>query len=268
MKTKYPFNIDKLNTYSYFCGMAKMSLLFLGSKPIGYHCLHYLIQEKDKLNLEIVGLLTNDNPRFGHETSILKLANQHQIPVIDNLDEMPSVDYIYSVQYHEILKAEHIMKARKLAINLHMAPLPDYRGCNQFSFAIAENKKEFGTTIHVMDNGIDHGDILFEKRFPISTNCWVNELYQQTFDASLDLFIETIRDILNENFIRLPQKDLVNTRGTSIHYRSEIQQLKQIDLSWEQEKIERYIRATYMPGFEPPFTLVEGEKLYFTKNWA
>jgi hypothetical protein len=66
----------------------------------------------------------------------------------------------------------------------------------------------------------------------------------------------------------LPQKDLVNTRGTSIHYRSEIQQLKQIDLSWEQEKIERYIRATYMPGFEPPFTLVEGEKLYFTKNWA
>lgn len=247
--------------------MEKQSLLFLGSKPVGYHCLYYLLQQREQLNLEIVGILTNDNPVFSAELSLKKLADQYHIPIIDGLDDMPEVDYIYSVQYHEILHKQHIAKARKIALNLHMAPLPEYRGCNQFSFALADNKKEFGTTIHQIDTGIDHGDILFERRFPIPENCWVNELYQLTFDASIDLFIESLSDILNGNYTRTTQQSLIASRGTSIHYRNEINTLKQINLSEGDEIISRKIRATYMPGFEPPFTMIGNEKIYFRKEW-
>lgn len=80
------------------------------------------------------------------------------------------ISFIVCNIVEEILNAEHIGHAKNIALNLHMAPLPEYRGCNQFSFAIADNKKEFGTTIHKMDTGIDHGNILFEKRFPIQMN--------------------------------------------------------------------------------------------------
>jgi methionyl-tRNA formyltransferase len=247
--------------------MSKATLLFLGSKPIGYHCLHYLLDQREHLNVEVSGVLTNNNSRFDANLSITKLAEQHNVPVIASLDEMPEVDYIYSVQYHDILKPFHIQKAKKIALNLHMAPLPEYRGCNQFSFAIAEGKTEFGTTIHQMDANIDHGAILFEKRFAIPDNIWVEELYETTFNESLDLFIETLRSILNGSYKPISQSSLINERGSSIHYRHEIQDLKKIDLNWDNEKIERHIRATYMPGFEPPYTIVNNERMYFKKDW-
>jgi methionyl-tRNA formyltransferase len=247
--------------------MEKQSLLFLGSKPIGYHCLYYIIQQKEILQIDLVGILTNDNPTFSSELSLKKLAQDNDIPVFNSLDEIPQVDIIYSVQYHEILKEKHLNRATRIALNLHMAPLPEYRGCNQFSFAIAENKKEFGTTIHKMDAGIDHGDILFERRFSIPENCWVNELYELTFNESIDLFIETIHHIINQNYSLTSQESLVPIRGTSIHYRHEILSLKQIDLSMGAMHIERIIRATYMPGFEPPYFMMGNEKIYFCKAW-
>ncbi|MBK7763040.1 MAG: hypothetical protein IPI46_06655 [Bacteroidetes bacterium] len=247
--------------------MQKQTLLFLGSKPIGYHCLLYLLQNRELLQIEIVGLMTNDNPVFSKSLSLKSLANEYQIPLIDHLDDIPKADYIYSVQYHEILKAHHIAKAKKIAVNLHMAPLPEYRGCNQFSFAIVDEKKEFGTTIHKIHTGIDDGDILFEQRFPIPENCWVAELYQLTYEASLILFKTSISKLLKGDFTPASQNDLRFQRSTSIHYRNEINNLKKIDLNWDQEKIDRHIRATYMPGFEPPYTLLGNEKIYFTKSW-
>jgi len=247
--------------------MSKQSVLFLGSKPIGYHCLNYLIQHQDALNIEIIGLLSNDNAAFDSSLSLKKLAQAHNIPFITALKEMPISDFLISVQYHEILKAHDIAKAKILAINLHMAPLPEYRGCNQFSFAILDDKKEFGTTIHQMDARIDHGDIIAEKRFPIPTNCWVNDLYDLTYKASLTLFQENIANILSNQFSTKPQKDFENERSTSIHYRNEISDIKRIDLSWDKAKVERHIRATYMPGFEPPYTMIDNEKIYFSTTW-
>ncbi len=247
--------------------MKKKSLVFLGSKPIGYHCLHYLIQQKERLGLELAGLITNDNTRFSNELSLTRLALEHGIPVYQSLDELPEADFFYSVQYHEILKVHHIQKAKKVALNLHMAPLPEYRGCNQFSFAIVDNKKEFGTTIHQMDAGIDHGDIVFERRFDIPENCWVDDLYELTLNNSIDLFIESIHDILDGNYSLTPQKNLVHERGTSLHFRKEIEVLKQIDFNWNSDLISRHIRATYMPGFEPPYAMIGKQKIYFKKEW-
>ncbi len=248
--------------------MNRQKILFLGSKPIGYYCLKHLIEHQDALNIDIQGILTNDNPRFNPDLSIGTLALEHQIPLIVKEDDMPETDYIISVQYHNILTKQQIAKAKKLAVNLHMAPLPEYRGCNQFSFAIVDRAKEFGTTLHVMDEGIDHGDLLFENRFTIPEHCWVDQLYHLTYDASLALFKDSISLILNEQYQRIPQSSLIPQRGTSLHFRKEMNSIKQIDLDWDAEKIERHIRASYMPGFEPPYCMIQGQKIYFEKTWV
>lgn len=236
----------------------------MGSKPIGYDCFAYLIAEQEALNIQISGLLTHSRREFGNAHDLNELAREHNIPVLDSLDDVPECDIIYSVQYHQILKKEHIAKAKQIAVNLHMAPLPEYRGSNQFSFAIIEGKEEFGTTIHQIDERIDHGAILFQKRFPIPENCWVNDLYQLTYDASLKLFKQTLAHVVSNNYTAVPQQTLENKYGASLHLRGEINKLKQIDLNWDNEKIKRYIRATYMPGFEPPYCIVDGKKLYFS----
>ncbi|MGN6567032.1 MAG: formyltransferase family protein [Flavipsychrobacter sp.] len=236
----------------------------MGSKPIGYDCFAYLIAEQEALNIQISGLLTHSRKEFGNAHDLNELAREHNIPVLDSLNNIPECDIIYSVQYHQILKKEHITKAKQVAVNLHMAPLPEYRGSNQFSYAIIEGKEEFGTTIHQIDERIDHGAILFQKRFPIPENCWVNDLYQLTYDASLKLFKQTLAHVVSGNYTAVPQQTLENKYGSSLHLRGEINKLKQIDLNWDNEKIKRYIRATYMPGFEPPYCIVDGKKLYFS----
>jgi methionyl-tRNA formyltransferase len=239
------------------------TVIFLGSKPIGYYCLEYLIANQNNLQYNIVGVLSNDNARFDASLSVLQLATANHIPILQSLDDIPAVDILYSVQYHQILSAATIGKAKR-AYNLHMAPLPEYRGCNQFSFAIADGAKEFGTTIHAMDAKIDHGDIAFETRFALPETIWISELYAQTEAASLALFKTSLDKIINNQITYTSQNSLIATRGTSIHYRKDIQQLKQIDLNWDAAKIDRHIRAAYMPGFEPPFTMLQNKKIYFT----
>lgn len=246
--------------------MEKKKINFLGSKPIGYKCFEFLISKANELNYSITGLLTHTRTEFGNDYNITELAHKNNIPIYSNLDSMPECDIIYSVQYHELLKQEHINKAKQVALNLHMAPLPEYRGSNQFSFAIIDGKKEFGTTIHKISVGIDSGAILFQKRFPIPENCWVNTLYELTFSASVKLFQQTLKHIIEGNYQPMEQDLLINKYGTNFHYRKEIAQLKIIDLKWEQEKIERYIRAVAMPGFEQPYCLINGEKVYFVKK--
>ncbi len=245
--------------------MPKKKLVFLGSKPIGYECFAYLLSQKEALDIEIAGLLTHARKEFGNAHDLNILAMEHGIPVLDSLEDLPECDLMYSVQYHEILKQEHLDKA-KVTINLHMAPLPEYRGSNQFSFAIIEKKEEFGATIHLVDTQIDHGDILFQKRFPIPANCWVGDLYQLTYDASLNLFRQTLGHVVSGNYQPVSQASLIGKFGTSLHYRKEMAALKIIDLDWEKEKVERYIRATSMPGFEPPYCIVDGKKIHFTKQ--
>jgi methionyl-tRNA formyltransferase len=239
-------------------------VVFLGSKPIGYRCFEYLLSAAPSLSIEVCGLLTQARKEFDGDADLALLAAQHNVPIIANPDEIPDCDLLYSVQYHLILKPHHIAKAKEIALNLHMAPLPEYRGSNQFSFAIIDGKKEFGTTIHEMDARIDHGDILYQKRFAIPEGCWINDLYQLTFDASVALFKETLADIVAGRYTKTPQQSLATKYGTSLHYRSEIASLKEIDMDWDAEKIERHIRATSMPGFEPPYFLMDGRKIYFT----
>jgi methionyl-tRNA formyltransferase len=240
-------------------------VIFLGSKPIGYFCFEHLLTHQKEYNIEIIGLLTNNTNRMG-KADLTELAKQHNITVFQSLDDITNLkcDFLISVQYHQILKKEHLSIASRMPINLHMAPLPEYRGCNQFTFAILDAKEEFGSTLHIMDEGIDSGDILAEERFLIPPNCFVNELYELTLEASKHLFETKIREILSGKVKPIPQDSLLSERTTSTHYRKEIASVKKIDLNWKEEKVWRHVRATSMPGFAPPYAEVNGVKLNIT----
>ncbi len=242
----------------------------MGSKSIGSFCLQYILDHQKKLDIEVVALFTNNRQLNNQERSVTTIANENSIPVHGSLEELnqySDIDFILSVQYHEILKQDHINVANKLAINLHMAPLPEYRGCNQFSFAIIDEAKEFGTTLHRLESGIDNGAILAENRFSIPTNCDVKTLHQLTNKASEELFKNAIANIIAGKFIPIEQAHLIKERGTSLHYRKEINDLKVIDLTWNEEKIDRYIRATYFPPFPPPYAVKDGKQIPLTLNW-
>lgn len=245
-------------------------IVFLGSKNVGYNALSYLIQNSPILNIEIVGVLSNNRTLYSDKKNVHDLALTNNIPFLSHPDELLGIDnydFLISVQYHKIIKQKHIDTAKELAINLHMAPLPEYRGCNQFSFAIIDQIKEFGTTLHVLDSGIDSGDILFESRFNIDVNETVVSLYEKTLEKSIRLFKENISKILVGDYSRTPQKQLYSQRSSNFHLRNEIHDIKQIDPKWSDEKIDRYVRATYFPPFPPPYFVKNGKKIELSLDW-
>lgn len=241
------------------------SIAFLGAKSVGFACLKILQQLQQNGNFSIDAVFTNLNRNVEINKRLIDFASEHNMKVYEDIDDILNIDkfdYIISVQYHKILKTEHIARAKKLAINLHMAPLPEFRGCNQFSYAIINNAKVFGTTLHVINEKIDNGDIIAENRFDIPENCFVNDLYELTLTKSIELFNDNVNNILNDIYTLTPQADLVAERGTMLGFRKDIDKLKQIDLAWDKDKIEAHIRATLMPDFEPPFIMVGDRKLY------
>ena len=246
------------------------SIVFMGGKEIGYHCLNFLLSNSQSLNCEVTAVLSSGRMLFEPDLSINDLCAQHKVPVPDSLDAFlnhPAPDLIVSVQYHEILKERHIAHAKRLAVNLHMAPLPEYRGCNQFSFAILDGASEFGTTIHRLEPGIDSGDLIAETRFPIAGDATARSLYQDTYEHSLALFGDAIASIIGDSYSLTTQESLVAERGTSYHFRHEINDIKVCEPSWPAERIKRHIRATWFPPFEPPYMMVDGQKTYLSPDW-
>ena len=94
------------------------TVVFLGSKNIGFECLKHLYDNQNNLDFELIGVLTNVRGK-----KIIEYCKGKSIRVINNLDEfleIDSCDIAISIQYHEILKKQHIQKATEIFVNLHI----------------------------------------------------------------------------------------------------------------------------------------------------
>lgn len=236
-------------------------VIFLGGKEIGVFCLSHIIELRQELGYELIGVVPNSNSLLSKDDRTIDLAKKHGIQVLNSIDiqVLKEVDYLVSVQYDTILDEAQISSVKKLALNLHMAPLPEYRGCNQFSFAIIDGVSEFGTSIHRLDPVIDGGDLICENRFEMDDELFVRELYDQTVQQSKTLFAAKWTEIISDRYELTPQSELTN-RKSGFHLRKEINDIKRIQKSWPLEKQLRYFRATYFPPFSPP-VLVDGEEV-------
>ena len=69
--------------------------------------------------------------------------------------------------------------AKIASINFHPAP-PKYRGRGGINYALYNEEKKFGVTVHLMDQKIDNGKIIAVKYFKIPKNCTVEKLFNLT----------------------------------------------------------------------------------------
>ncbi|MBL4653050.1 MAG: hypothetical protein JKY53_09350 [Flavobacteriales bacterium] len=245
-------------------------VVFLGGKEVGFFCLNHLLTHGKQLGIEVIGVLTSNKSISGIAFSFQNLCEEYSVPMLNNLNDLvdvSDVDILISVQYHLILSQEHIAKVNQIAINLHMAPLPEYRGCNQFSFAILDGVSEFGTTIHKLEESIDGGDLIAERRFKVVPNIFVKDLYDIALKESKLLFIQNIKAIIDDEITLIPQIDLPQERARGFHLRNEMEAIKQIDASWPVEQQKRHFRATYFPPFPPPVLVKGSEEIELDMNW-
>lgn len=77
-------------------------------------------------------------------------------------------DLILSIRYGSILKDDVLVIPRFGVLNLHSGLLPNYRGVMASFWAMLNNEKSIGTTLHYIDdNSIDTGRIIAQSSLPV-----------------------------------------------------------------------------------------------------
>jgi methionyl-tRNA formyltransferase len=91
------------------------------------------------------------------------------------------------------------------AFNVHGALLPAYRGANPTQWALLNDERETGVTIHCMTGEFDAGDIVGERRVPIHfTDTWL-DIHSRIRQATEDLLAEQLPRILDGSYDRRAQ---------------------------------------------------------------
>ncbi len=65
--------------------------------------------------------------------------------------------------YHRIFKRSHLERHR-FSINIHPSLLPDYRGATPTNWAVRNGEKFAGLTAYLLEEGIDEGEMLFQRK--------------------------------------------------------------------------------------------------------
>lgn len=87
-------------------------------------------------------------------------------PFVRQLADLdPDIGLVWS--YPMILPPSILEVPRLGCVNLHPAPLPEYRGTNVIQWTLINGESHTGMTLHQMDEGIDTGPILAQSKSAI-----------------------------------------------------------------------------------------------------
>lgn len=81
-------------------------------------------------------------------------------------------------------------------LNIHPALLPEYPGLHGIRDAFEAGVKQTGVTVHYVDNGVDTGPILAQKRVNIEENETLASLELKIHQAEHQLYPEVIQDVI------------------------------------------------------------------------
>lgn len=126
-----------------------------------------------------------------------------------NIEELEKyeADVIVVAAFGQILPKEVLDMPKYGCINVHASLLPKYRGASPIQWAILNGDDETGVTTMQMDIGLDDGDILLQKKVPISSEDTGGSLFDKLSKVGADLLIETLHRIEKNDIVRIPQDD-------------------------------------------------------------
>jgi methionyl-tRNA formyltransferase len=104
-------------------------------------------------------------------------------------------DVIASVSCPQIFKAELIAIPRKACLNVHGAPLPNYRGMMPSFWMLANGETDAGVSVHEIVAQIDAGDLYGQARFPILPNDSLDSFLRRSKEVAADLLTDVLERV-------------------------------------------------------------------------
>ena len=203
------------------------------------------------------------------EGSVLEAAMRYGIPTAefsaDRRDEIGRFtrslhpDVGLTVGFRYLIDADTLRIPKHGWLNVHSSLLPAYRGRAPVNWAIIEGEQELGATLHVIDAGIDTGDLVFQERFSLRDDEDVSDALRYLDSAYESLVARTVEAL---RWGQLPRTPMPPGDGRLWPRRTAQDGL--IDWNRPAQDVLRLIRAVTSP-YPGAFTPLAGRCLYVLK---
>jgi methionyl-tRNA formyltransferase len=190
-----------------------------------------------------------DNGEDHWQPSLKKFATEHHVKVV-SLEELYEFSdlYFFSLEFDRIIKPNKF-KSQRL-YNIHFSLLPKYKGMFTSVFPLLNGDSKSGVTLHLIDSGIDTGDIIAQTAFELTLNDTCRDLYFKYLKNGEVLFKQNFHKLLNGDYSTTPQPAL----GASYFSRNSIDfQNIAIDLKKTSFEIHNQVRAFIFPEYQLPY---------------
>jgi methionyl-tRNA formyltransferase len=162
-----------------------------------------------------------------------------------------------SVLFDYILRRPLLDLFPRGVINLHPAYLPYNRGQYPNVWSIVEGTPA-GTTLHYIDEGIDTGDVIAQRRVEMEPTDTGETLYRRLERASVSLFRDTWPLIRAGDPPRFPQPE-----GGTSHRTADVERIDAIDPDrrYTARELIDILRARTFPPYDGAYFDVNGRRI-------
>ena len=169
---------------------------------------------------------------------LIKPASLKSTKIIDELKNI-GADLFVIADYGKILPGSLLSATKIASIGVHPSLLPAYRGPAPINWVLINGDKETGVTIFKMDEGLDTGDMVLQKKIIINDIDNADTLHDKLAALGAKVLIEAISMLVENGCAFKPQEETLSSCAPK---------LKKDDgkINWglEAERIKNLIRAT------------------------
>ncbi|SMG47020.1 methionyl-tRNA formyltransferase [Arenibacter troitsensis] len=253
--------------------MSKPRIVFMGTPDFAVAILDKLV----KNDCNVVGVITAPDKPAGrgrklNESAVKVYAMKHGLKVMQptNLKDpnfikelealLPELQIV--VAFRMLPKV--VWSMPKLGtFNLHASLLPQYRGAAPINWAIINGETETGVTTFFIDDKIDTGAILLQRKTNISEEDTAGTLHDKLMHLGADLVLETIHQLQYKAIVPAnQQEDRPLKEAHKLHKET-------CEIDWTQDiaTINNFIRGL-SPYPTAWTTMYNGEDELFLKIYA
>lgn len=120
-----------------------------------------VIKKAEALGIKVIVIESaNGRADDGFESDVLTEMKRHQVSwvFLAGFMKILSARFLQSVKDHSVFHQSSYFPV----VNIHPSLLPEFSGLAGYERAFAAGREEYGFSIHLVDEKVDHGPILFQ----------------------------------------------------------------------------------------------------------
>lgn len=197
-----------------------MKFGFVTCVQLGMDCIEEIYAIGGELDL----LITLEDEQARSKSGRIYLddfARQHNVPLVKsrhvsddaviNAVKAHEIDWLFIIGWSQIATAATLAAPTKGCIGIHPTLLPVGRGRAAVPWAILKGLDETGVTMFKLDEGVDTGPILAQRRIPLTPTTTATDLYAEVGQAHKSLMRSAWPSLVDDS-VELLEQD--NSKAT------------------------------------------------------